>query len=129
MDAASTLTLVLIVSAIVACAAVAWASIEAARAFKSTRDTSDRLRERIVPLLDKLDITVDAANAELLRVDAVITRLEDATARVGAASETIAEIVHAPREAVGNIAEKVRQAWRNRKSAKADHEDEAQPCA
>lgn len=47
------------------------------------------VRSRLVPLLDKADVTVDALNAELLRVDAIVTQAEEVGDAVSAASGII----------------------------------------
>lgn len=87
---------------------------------RSVRELSDDVRTRVVPLLEKADITVDAANAELLRVDAAITRFEEASMRVSAASGTISDIVQAPAELVTGVADRVRRKWKERHRASED---------
>lgn len=92
-----------------------WALVELGRASRSLRELSDETRERLVPLLDKADVTIDAANAELWRIDGAITRFEEASVRVGAASGTLSEIVQHPGEVVSGVADRVRKAWRERR--------------
>jgi hypothetical protein len=123
LTAENVLTLVLLVAATAACIAIVWLSREVAATARSTRQLSDEVRERLIPLLEKADVTVDATNAELLRIDAAITRFEDASVRVGAASSTIADVVQAPADIVTGVADKVRRAWKDRRehaSAKPD---------
>lgn len=105
---------VLIVLAALACAAAVWASIEAVRTLRSVRVLSQDLQAKLIPLIEKADVTVDAANAELLRIDSAITRLEDASVRVGAVSGTLSEIVSAPAGLVSGVADRVRRAWKDR---------------
>lgn len=50
------------------------------------------VRSRLVPLLDKADVTVDALNAELLRVDAIVTQAEE----VGDAVSTASAFIRSP---------------------------------
>lgn len=115
---------------LVALAVAIWAFIEFGRASKAVRRLSDDTSERLLPLLDKADIAIDAANAELLRIDAAITRFEDASVRVSAASGTLTEIVQHPAEVVSGVADRVRKAWKERRrhpaSAPAVVEDAAE---
>jgi len=110
---------VLLVVAIAACAVAIWALVEAARAARSVRDLSQDVNIRIVPLLDKTDVTVDAVNAELLRVDAIVTRIEGITDRVESTTRTVQEVASAPGEIVNDIAERVRTAWKRRQAETA----------
>jgi uncharacterized protein YoxC len=56
------------------------------------------IRSRLVPLLDKADVTVDAVNAELLRVDAIVTQAEE----VGEAVSTASGIIRSPINSVAS---------------------------
>jgi ABC-type transporter Mla subunit MlaD len=99
----------------VTCVAAIWALRDFVATSRSLRAASDDIRERVVPLLEKADITVDAANMELLRIDAIITRFEDTSSRVSSASATITDIVNAPADLVTEAATRVRRAWKDRK--------------
>lgn len=114
MDATTVLQWVLLGSAISLCGVAIWALIDFVQTSRSLRATSDETRERLVPLLDKADVTVDAVNAELLRVDSIITRFEDTSEKVTSASNTITDIVNAPAEIVNEAASRFRQAWKGR---------------
>lgn len=114
MDLITVLLVVLIIAATVACIVGVWALREVAFAARSVRMLSDDTHLRFVPLLDKADVTVDAVNAELLRVDILVTRFEDAADRVSQTATTLHEIANAPERIAGGIAEKVRS-WRGRK--------------
>jgi hypothetical protein len=122
LTAATALTIVLMIAATAACIAVVWLSKELVESARSLRVFADETRERLVPLLDKADITVDAANAELLRIDAAVTRFEDASVRVSAATGTLSEIVQAPAEIVTGVAGRVRRAWKERQRHAAAHD-------
>lgn len=125
MTAASVLTIVLLLAAIAACAALIWASLEAVSALRSFGRLSDDVHERVLPVLEKADVMVDAANAELWRVDGAITRFEEASMRVSNASATLSEVVQAPAELVTGVAERVRRAWKDRKRG-SDHSGETE---
>lgn len=115
MTGSGVLLTVLLVVASAACGAATWAFIEMARTMRSARILADGLTEKVPPILDKADVTIDAVNAELLRVDGIITRFEDAGERVSSATGTIHDIVNAPTELVSGVASRVRQAWRDRR--------------
>ncbi|MRS13126.1 MAG: hypothetical protein EG823_08700 [Actinobacteria bacterium] len=83
-----TLTVVTIVLVLVALYAV-YALVKALRNLLSAVED---IRSRLVPLLDKADITVDAFNAELLRLDAIVTQAEG----VGDAVSTASEFLRSP---------------------------------
>jgi len=106
------------------CGVVAWALRDFVATSRSVRLTSEELRTRVVPMLEKADITVDAVNVELLRIDAIITRFEDTTSRVSNASATISDIVNAPADIVTEAATRVRRAWKDRKRVHSIQRDD-----
>jgi hypothetical protein len=114
------LLVVLIVVACVLCAVGIWALIEAVKMAKSVRTLSNDLDIRLVPLIEKADVTVDALNAELLRVDAILTRFEEISDRVETTSRTVQEVANAPVEIVTDIADRVRRAWKSRRHSTAE---------
>jgi len=116
----------LLVVATVLCAVAIWAVTEFVKTAKSMRVLSDDLDQRLVPLLDKADVTVDAANAELLRIDGIVTRMEEVTDRVSATSRTVQEVANAPVEIVTDFADRVRHAWKTRKTHTGTSADEPQ---
>lgn len=115
METTDVLLVVLLIAASALCGVAIWALREMIATARSVRALSDDTRLRLVPLLDKADITVDAVNAELLRVDAIITQVEEASARVSHASDTISDIVSTPAEIVNDVAVRVRRAWKDRR--------------
>lgn len=117
MNTTTVLLSVLIVIAGALCVVAMWALAELVKTARSVRSLSDDLDARVVPLIDKLDVSVDAFNAELLRIDAIVTRFEDISDRVDSTSRTVQEVANAPVEIVTDIADRVRHAWRTRKSA------------
>lgn len=101
--ATAVLLLVLLIAACAACGALIWLSVEGVQTARSVRRLSDDMDVRLVPLLDKADVTVDALNAELLRVDGIVTQVEDATGRASDAAGTVRDVVNAPVELVSEI--------------------------
>lgn len=107
----------LLVLASMLCAAGVWAAVAGARAASSLKVLADDLDARVVPLLEKADVTIDAVNAELLRVDAIVSSIEDITDRVGSTSRTVQGVANAPAEIVTDLAERVRRAWKRHQAA------------
>jgi hypothetical protein len=110
---------VLLVTASVLCAVAIWALTESVKTARSVSRLADDLDVRAIPLLDKADVTIDAINAELLRMDAIVTRVEEITDRVDSTSRTVQGVANAPGEIVTDIAERVRRAWRRRQTESA----------
>lgn len=68
------------------------------RSIRGLLEAVEDVRSRLVPLLDKADVTVDALNAELLRVDAIVTQAEE----VGEAVSTASGIIRSPINSVAS---------------------------
>lgn len=92
MDAASALTVALLVLAIVLVVALLYAVKVLITSLRSITGAAEDVRTRLVPLLEKADITVDAINAELLRLDAIVTQAEG----VGDAVSTASDFIRSP---------------------------------
>jgi hypothetical protein len=103
------LTAILLISAIALCAAGVWAFVRLSTASQSVKRLADDVQERVVPLAEKADVTVDALNAELMRMDAIVTQIEEVSERVSAASNAVAMIVNAPMGAVSEFSERLRR--------------------
>ena len=124
MAANSVLLGVLLVLASVLCAVGIWALVEAVRTSRSVRVLAEDIDVRAVPLLDKADITIDALNAELLRIDGIVSRIEDITDRVDSTTRTVQDVANAPAEIVTDIADRVRRAWKRSRAESAAHAEE-----
>lgn len=111
MDVSEGLTIALIVAGLVVCGFAVFALIEAVKTLRSVRALSDDMARRIPPLIDKADITVDAMNAELLRVDGIITDVEEISSKLEHTVTTVQGAVNAPANAVNAAGEKIRVAW------------------
>lgn len=64
---------------------------------------------KVDPLMDRVSLTIDAANLEMMRVDQI---LEDVTAITGTASnavEAVDNVANAPLELMNNVSSKVRK--------------------
>jgi hypothetical protein len=123
MEINSILLGVLLVLASTLCGVGIWALLEAVKSARSARTLTDDLDARVVPLLEKTDVTIDALNAELLRADTIISRIEEATDRFESTSRTVQDVANAPGEIVTDIADRVRRAWKRRQSEAAAASD------
>jgi uncharacterized protein YoxC len=101
VDIASVLDIALTFVALVLALAALYGVLVLIPAVRELRVAVEEVRSRLVPLLDKADITVDAVNAELLRLDAIVTQAEGVGDAVSAASGFIRSPVSA---AAGGIA-------------------------
>lgn len=111
------LIIVLVVAGIAVCGLLALALIEAVKTLRSARALSDDMAERLPPLIEKVDVTVDALNAELLRVDAIIGDFEQVTSRVSSTVSTVQDVVSGPANAVSSAGERIRHAWKRARHA------------
>lgn len=124
MQTLQILEIVLVVAGIAACGVLIYALLDVRRTAVSTRILAEETRERVVPLLEKADVTVDAINAELLRIDAIVTQFEEVSDKVSSTTHAVQDAVNAPLEAVTAVGTGVRGAistWRrSRKKAPQD---------
>ncbi len=121
MEASSVLQIVLLVAGIAVCAMAVFALWVAVGMMRSLHRSSEEVRERLLPLLDKADVTIDAINAELLRIDGVVTRFEDVTERVSSTTTAVHDAVNAPMEALSAVGSGLRGAistWRRGRRAR-----------
>jgi len=107
----SALTTILILAAIVLCAVGIYAVVRLAAAADSVKRLSDDLEERLPPILEKADVTVDAVNAELLRLDLIVTQVEEVTEAVSSATSAVHTIVNAPYEVANELGERLRRTF------------------
>ena len=108
------LVIIALVAAVALCGVGIWAAIEMAKAARAARRLAEDVDSRVVPLADKLDVSVDAFNAELLRVDIIVDQLEGAVDRLAGTADTVREVVDAPIHLVSEVAERVRHGLRRR---------------
>lgn len=110
MDVAGFLDIALTVIAILLALAALYAIwvfvTSAARLTESVED----IRSRLVPLLGKADVTIDAVNAELLRIDAIVSQAEE----VGDAVSTASGFIRAPVNSAAQSLAKLARAFGRR---------------
>jgi hypothetical protein len=110
------LTDILLVLGVVFCVAGTWAFVRLVSMSRSVKRLADDLESRLIPLAEKTDVTVDALNAELLRIDLIISQIEDASARVASASSAVHAVVNAPLGAVNELSDRLRRTMAARKA-------------
>lgn len=103
MDVTSALTIALLVVAIALAVAALYGVKVLVDSARSVTATVDEVRERLVPLLEKADVTVDAVNAELLRLDAIVTQAEGVGDAVSSASDFIRSPVNSAAQGITRI--------------------------
>jgi len=103
VEAPEVLQIVLLVVAILLCGMAGWALWVAVGLMRSLKAGFEEIRSRLVPMLDKADITLDAINAELLRIDAVVSRFESVSDKVVSTTHAVQEAVNAPMEALSSF--------------------------
>ncbi|HEX9093995.1 MAG TPA: hypothetical protein VF902_08430 [Coriobacteriia bacterium] len=109
MDVRAVLLVILYAVLIVLAGTGVWALVVVVGTARSTRRLADDLDARLVPLLDKASATVDAVNEELVRVDVIVTQLEEVSDKVSSTTRAASEMVNAPAAAVAGLSDRVRR--------------------
>ncbi|MGB4441424.1 MAG: hypothetical protein WBJ62_04290 [Coriobacteriia bacterium] len=109
MDLAGALGIALSIITIVLVLAGIYAVRVLVVAVRSLLAAVEEIRSRLVPLLDKADVTVDAVNAELLRLDAIVTQAEEVGDAVSTASDFIRSPVNRTAEGLARLARSFRK--------------------
>jgi len=119
VDVVQGLVIALAIAGLIVCGVLVFALFETVKTLRSVREVSDELAERLPGLMEKTDVLIDAANAELLRVDAIIDDLEDISSKVGHTVTVVQGAVKAPADAVNIAGERIRAAWRKARRTRA----------
>jgi hypothetical protein len=109
VDIAGTLGIVLTIVAIVLAVAAIYGVFVLVRAVKDLQMAAEDVRSRLVPLLEKADVTIDALNAELLRLDAIVSQAEGVGEAVSTASEFIRSPVNTAAQGIARLARSFRR--------------------
>ncbi len=103
VDIAGVLSIILTSVAIVLALAGLYALYVVVTSVKSLMSTVDDLNRRIVPLLEKADVTIDAVDVELLRLDAIVTQAEGVGDAVSTASDFIRSPVNSAAQGLARV--------------------------
>lgn len=109
MDARQVLEIGLYAVLIALCLTGIWALVVIVRAARSTTRLVEDLDEKLPPLIDKASATLDEVNIEMVRVDGLVTQLEEVSDRVTSTTRVASEIVGAPAAAVAGLGDRVRR--------------------
>jgi hypothetical protein len=112
MSATEILGIAALVGALVVSVFAVYALVESIRTMRLMREFIDDTSSRLNPLIEKADVTVDAVNAELLRVDGIVTTMEEVSDAVGETTRTVQFVTNAPREVANAMGPRLRAAWR-----------------
>lgn len=93
-----------------------------AKTSEEATKTMTEIRETTLPIVSKAEVTIDALNAEMLRVDGIITSLEQTSEKVATASETVTGLMNAPVEIVSGVTDRVLSMWRQKKADYKAHQ-------
>jgi ABC-type transporter Mla subunit MlaD len=103
MDIARSLDITLTAVSIVLALAALYGVWFLVRAVSRLLTTVEELRARVVPLLDKADVTLDALNVELLRIDGIVSQAEGVGEVVSNASDFIRSPVNSAAQGIARL--------------------------
>lgn len=109
MDTESVLRIVLYVVLIALGGVAVWGLPQLVASAQSVKRLSDELHATLPGLIERADSTLVAVNTELVRVNGVVTQLEEVSDRVSNATRAAQEIVDLPVAAVSGLAERARR--------------------
>jgi ABC-type transporter Mla subunit MlaD len=103
LDARTVLQIVLYAALIALSGTAIWALVVVVGTARSTKRLVENLDERLPPLIEKADKTLDSVNMEMARVDDIVTQLEEVSDKVTSTTRAASEIVNAPAAAVAGL--------------------------
>lgn len=133
MDIGSVLAIVLPIVYIIVGVALVWFVVELALTIRRTRTTVSSVHEQIEPtldhvntitksiepvaakvdpLMDRVSLTVDAANLEIMRVDQILEDVGQMTGTVTKTLDTVDSVTSLPLDAVNSVTSKLRSIFK-----------------
>ncbi|MDI6713007.1 MAG: hypothetical protein QMD96_07190 [Anaerosomatales bacterium] len=97
----------------IALGAAIYAAVEVVRLARRTERVVAHLEQTLPPLLEKIDVAVDAVNVELLRIDGIVSDVESVSDTVSSATDVIRTPMEALASLGGRIARAVSRARRS----------------
>jgi predicted PurR-regulated permease PerM len=98
---------------------LAYPIIKVGRLVEDLRHTVQGVSEQTIPLLSEVTTTVSTTNAQLVRVDAITSNVQQVTTNVSALTSLFAATLGSPLVKVAAFSYGVRQAMSGRGSAKS----------
>ena len=86
-----------------------WGVRELVITARSVRRLVDELQQSLPPLIDSAGATLTAVDAELGRINGVVSQIEEVSVRVSSTARSAQEMVGAPAAAVSGFAEGARR--------------------
>lgn len=102
--------------------ALVWLVVELALTVRSGRKTLDKINTEIDPMMNRVNLTLDAANLEILRVDAILEDVSQITDTMANATTTVDKLAQAPVSAVSSVTDRVRNVLKSSKAGKSSAE-------
>jgi uncharacterized protein YoxC len=109
MDVQTVVLIVLFLALIVLACVAVWGIREIVASVRSVRRLSDELDATLPGLIARADTTLAAVNAELVRVNGMVSQLEEVSDRVTNTTRAAQEIVEGPVAAVTGLADGARR--------------------
>lgn len=109
MDAEAVLRIVLYLVLIALAGTGIWALRNLVATARSTGALADELHRDLPPLISKANTTLDSVNAEIGKVDDIVSQIEEVSDRVGATTRAAEEVIGAPVAAVMGMGGRVRR--------------------
>jgi len=86
-----------------------WGIRELVATARSVRSLTDELGQTLPPLIERAGVTLTTVDAELGRINGVVSQIEEVSDRVQNTSRAAQEMVEAPAAVVSGLAESARR--------------------
>ena len=88
---------------VVTALALAYTLLRAATTFSRLNDFLKRLDEEIIPLLSKMQVTMDEVNTQLGKTDDMLDSIVDVTDKVEATTRALSSVINTPVKKVAGL--------------------------
>ncbi len=95
---------------VIVVAAISYALFQLGRLFNETRKEITNISRELVPLIHKLNESVDQVNKELERVDTVVAQVEELSEKVNTGVEVLKSVISSPLIKLASISAGVKKA-------------------
>lgn len=84
---------------------------------KAMTDSLKPAIAQIDPLMERINLTMDAANLEIMRVDEILEDVSTITDKLAGTTTTVNDIANVPLNAVNNVTSRVRGVFKSRNAS------------